>query len=43
LHITAAIITEVKEGGAIISAMFTGRKIFDQPPLDDNKTGDEQH
>jgi len=34
LHIYAAVYTDVKEKGAIISAMFTGRKIHDQPPVD---------
>jgi cytochrome b len=37
LHIAAVILTEVREGGNIISAMFTGRKIFSQQPLDENK------
>ncbi|MFT7524966.1 MAG: Ni/Fe-hydrogenase 1 B-type cytochrome subunit [Arenicella sp.] len=32
LHIAAVIITEIREGGGIISAMFTGRKIFDKEP-----------
>jgi cytochrome b len=33
-HIAAAVIVEVKEGGAIISAMFTGRKILAEKPKD---------
>ena len=32
LHIAAVIITEIREGGGIISAMFTGRKIFNKEP-----------
>ena len=32
LHIAAAIITDIKEGGGIISAMFTGRKVFNKEP-----------
>ncbi|MDX2463990.1 MAG: cytochrome b/b6 domain-containing protein [Porticoccus sp.] len=32
LHIAAVIIMEIKEGGGIISAMFTGRKIFNKEP-----------
>lgn len=28
LHVAAVVVTEVKEGGSIISAMFTGRKII---------------
>jgi cytochrome b len=35
LHVTAVIMTELREGGAIISAMFTGRKIFAERPRDD--------
>jgi cytochrome b len=34
LHVAAAIITEVKEGGAIISSMFTGRKVHRKRPED---------
>ena len=41
LHIAAVIITEVKEQGAIISAMFTGRKIFSKDPVDVDKNGSE--
>lgn len=32
VHIAAVIITETKEGGGIISAMFTGKKIFNKEP-----------
>jgi cytochrome b len=34
LHVAAVVVTEVREGGNIISAMFTGRKIFGRPPVD---------
>lgn len=34
LHVGAVIVTEVREGGSIISAMFTGRKILDRRPRD---------
>ncbi|MDX2464457.1 MAG: cytochrome b/b6 domain-containing protein [Porticoccus sp.] len=34
LHIAAVIITEIREGGGIISAMFNGRKIFNKEPID---------
>ena len=34
IHIAAAVIAEVREGGSIISAMFTGRKIHDGEPTD---------
>lgn len=37
LHIAAVILTEIREGGNIISAMFTGKKIFKHRPLDDNE------
>ena len=33
-HIAAVILTEIKKGGNIISAMFTGRKILHQRPVD---------
>lgn len=35
LHVAAVIITELREGGSIISAMFTGRKIISGRPADD--------
>ena len=28
LHVAAVVATEIKEGGSIVSAMFTGRKII---------------
>ncbi len=34
LHVAAVVITEVREGGSIISAMFTGRKILSKRPPD---------
>jgi Ni/Fe-hydrogenase 1 B-type cytochrome subunit len=34
LHIVGAIVTELREGGGIISAMFTGRKILSRKPQD---------
>lgn len=37
LHIAAVILTELREGGNIISALFTGKKIFKNRPLDDVK------
>lgn len=33
-HLAGVIITEIREGGSITSAMFTGRKILNQPPQD---------
>lgn len=35
LHITAVVVTEVREGGSITSAMFTGRKILSHRPPDE--------
>ncbi len=34
LHVTAVVVTEIKEGGGIVSAMFTGRKTLSGPPAD---------
>ncbi len=38
MHVAAVIITELREGGSIISAMFTGRKIIDGRPVDDDRS-----
>ena len=35
VHIAAVVYTEVREGGGIISAMFTGRKVLSGKPVDD--------
>src|SRR5690606_24911518 len=34
IHIAAAVVSEFREGGTIISAMFTGRKLHDRRPVD---------
>jgi cytochrome b len=34
IHIIAVVVTEIREGGALVSGMFTGRKILSQPPAD---------
>lgn len=34
LHVAAVVVTEVREGGNIVSAMFTGRKIVRGRPVD---------
>lgn len=34
LHVAAVVVTELREGGSIISAMFTGRKLISGKPLD---------
>jgi Ni/Fe-hydrogenase 1 B-type cytochrome subunit len=38
MHILAVILTEQREGGNLISAMFTGRKILSGPPPDQAQT-----
>jgi Ni/Fe-hydrogenase 1 B-type cytochrome subunit len=38
MHVAAVIITELREGGSIISAMFTGRKIISGRPVDDDRS-----
>ncbi len=35
LHVAAVVITEIREGGSIVSAMFTGRKILRGRPADE--------
>jgi Ni/Fe-hydrogenase 1 B-type cytochrome subunit len=35
IHIVGVVVTELREGGGIVSAMFTGRKIFGREPVDD--------
>jgi len=39
LHIFAVIFTELREGGNLVSAMFTGKKLL-RPPLADGTPGD---
>lgn len=34
MHVIAVVITELRDGGALISAMFSGKKILDEPPVD---------
>ena len=34
IHIAAVVITELREGGNLISAMFSGRKILSKSPAD---------
>lgn len=34
LHVTAVIVTQAVEGGALVSAMFTGRKVTAKEPVD---------
>src|SRR5690606_31110210 len=34
IHVAAAVVTEFREGGNVISAMFTGRKVHEETPVD---------
>ncbi len=34
LHVLAVVVTEVKERSGLVSAMFTGRKVFPEKPVD---------
>ena len=34
LHVAAVVITELREGGSLVSAMFTGRKLIAGTPID---------
>ena len=38
VHILAVVVTELREGGNLVSAMFSGRKILSGPPADQTKT-----
>lgn len=35
LHVGAVVVTELREGGSLISAMFTGRKVLPAKPVDE--------
>lgn len=37
LHVAGVVATELREGGALVSAMFTGRKLLDRPPVDQDR------
>lgn len=39
LHVAAVIVTELREGGSLISAMFTGRKLIAGEPVDSLQKG----
>lgn len=34
IHILAVVVTELREGGTVISAMFSGKKVLSEPPVD---------
>jgi cytochrome b len=35
IHIGGVVVTELREGSGIVSAMFSGQKVFDPEPRDD--------
>lgn len=37
IHILAVVVTELREGGNLISAMFSGKKVLSGPPADETK------
>lgn len=34
LHVAGVVVAELREGGSLVSAMLTGRKVLDRPPVD---------
>jgi cytochrome b len=34
IHVLAVVVTELREGGNLISAMFSGKKVLSEPPMD---------
>lgn len=38
VHILAVVVTELREGGNLISAMFSGKKVLSEPPADRTNT-----
>jgi cytochrome b len=42
LHILGVVITEIRDGGSIISATFTGRKIISGRPVDEEPSSGGQ-
>ena len=37
IHIAAVVVTELREGGTLVSAMITGKKVLRGPPVDDRR------
>ena len=37
IHILAVVVTELREGGNLVSAMFSGKKVLSGPPADETK------
>jgi cytochrome b len=42
IHIVAVVVTEIREGGTLISAMFTGKKMLTETPKDLKETPTDQ-
>jgi len=42
IHIAGVVVTELRERGGIVSAMFTGQKVFDREPRDDPAASTQQ-
>jgi len=42
IHIFAVVITELKEGGNLVSAMFSGKKTLTELPADENETDENE-
>jgi len=38
IHILAVVVTELREGGGLISAMVSGKKVLSEPPADQTQT-----
>jgi Ni/Fe-hydrogenase 1 B-type cytochrome subunit len=38
IHIVAVVVTEIREGGTLISSMFTGKKLLSETPMDLKET-----
>ena len=38
IHVLAVVVTELREGGNLISAMFSGKKVLSEPPADRKNT-----
>jgi len=34
VHVLAVVVTELRAGGTLVSAMFSGKKILSEPPAD---------
>jgi len=39
IHVLAVVLTELRDGGNLVSAMISGRKVLNGPPADQTKTG----